>query len=110
LAVFSDKLCIMEETNRSEMRTATKRLAEKARSANGHPSPGDIAEAHELFEKRENCLVDTPSSGIKLKSCEEPDWTTWLAIAEFFGDYHAALVEIDNKAATLPAKIRSRGI
>jgi hypothetical protein len=110
LSVFSDKLCGMEVTNRSEMRTATKRLAEKARSANGHPSPGDMAEAHELFEKRENCLGDTLPISIKLKFCEEPDWTTWLAIAEFFDDYHAALVEIDNNPAISLAKIRSQGI
>jgi hypothetical protein len=100
----------MEQTNRSEMRTATKRLAEKARSANGHPTPGDIGEAHELFEKRENCLVDSLSSSIKVKFCEEPDWTTWLAIAEFFDAYHAALVEIDSKPATPLAKIASQGL
>jgi len=100
----------MEQTNRSEMRTATKRLAEKARSANGHPTPRDIAEAHELFEKRENCLVDTLSSSIEVKFCEEPDWTTWLAIAGFFDVYHAALVEIDNQLATPLAKTGSQGI
>jgi hypothetical protein len=92
------------------MRTATKRLAEKARCANGHPTPGDIAEAHELFEKRENCLVDSLSSSIKLKVCEEPHWTTWLVIAEFFDAYHAALVEIDNNLATPLAKISSQGV
>jgi len=100
----------MEQTNRSEMRTATERLAEKARSADGHPTPHDIAEAHELFEKRENCLVDTLSSSRKLKVCKEPDWTTWLAIAEFFDAYHAALVEIDNQLATPSAKISSQGV
>jgi hypothetical protein len=108
LSVFSDKLSGMEVTNRSEMRTATKRLAEKARAANGHPSPADMAEAHELFEKRENYLEDTLSSSIKMKSCEEPDWTTWLAIAEFFDDYRDALVEIDNNPAIPLAKIRSQ--
>jgi hypothetical protein len=100
----------MEETNRREMRMATRRLAEKARSANGHLAPSDIAEAHELFEKRENCLVDMLSNGIAVKFCEEPDWTTWLAIAEFFDAYHAALVEIDNKLATPLAKIRLQAI
>jgi len=100
----------MEQTNRSEMQTATRQLAEKARSANGHPTPRDIAEAHELFEKRENSLVYMSPSSTKLKVCKEPDWTTWLAIAEFFDTYHAALVEVDNKLATPLAKTSSQGI
>ena len=100
----------MEQTNGSEMQTAIRQLAEKARSANGHPNPRDIAEAHELFEKRGNSLVDMFPGSTNLKVCKEPDWTTWLAIAEFFDAYHAALVEVDNKLATPLAKTSSQGI
>lgn len=108
--VFRGTLGRMEEMNRSEMRMATKRLAEKARKAQGQPTAGDIDNAHALFEKRQDYLVDRLSSSVKLRYCEEPDWSTWAAIADFFCAYHAALVETDNKLAIPLAKIRLQGI
>jgi hypothetical protein len=96
--------------NRTELRLATSELAEKAKNASGLPSPDDIAQAHNLFDRRKEFLADTLSSSVELKWCQEPDWQTWQGIAEFFDKYHAALVEIDNKSAGGLAAIRMQGI
>lgn len=92
--------------NRSELRTATRKLAERAKQAQGEPSPADIAEAHDLFETRKAALSDQISSNYR----EEPDWSTWPAIEEFFSVYNAALVELDNRLSIPLAQQRLRAI
>lgn len=96
--------------NRSELRTATRKLAERAKQAQGEPSPADIAEAHDLFETRKAALSDQISSNVQVKYREEPDWSTWPAIEEFFSVYNAALVELDNRLSIPLAQQRLRAI
>jgi hypothetical protein len=96
--------------NRTDLRAATAALAERARTSFGQPSVADIADAQELFAYRTESLTNLLSSSVTVKYCEEPDWTSWQAIVEFFDKYHAALVEIDNKSAGGMAAIRLQGI
>lgn len=92
--------------NRTDLRMATSKLAERAKKNQGIPSRADIAEAHTLFDSRKEFLSDQLGSNVELKFCPEPDWSTWQAIAEFFEKYHAALAEIDSKSAAGMASIR----
>lgn len=95
--------------NRSELRGATNRVAEKAAKASGSPTPADIAEARGLFELRKEFLSNAVASNIKMKFAEEPDWNSWVLMAEFFNAYHAALVDLDNRLGVPMAKIRLDG-
>jgi hypothetical protein len=96
--------------NRSELRTATKRVAEHAARASGNPSLADIAEARALFALRKEQLSSEVSSNVRVKFAEKPDWNSWPSIAQFFDAYHAALVGLDNRLAGPMAKIRLTGI
>lgn len=97
--------------NRSELRNATKSLAERAKRAPSQPLPADIAEAQELFELRKEHLSDQIASNVRVKFREKaPDWNSWSSIAEFFDAYHAALVDLDNALAIPMAEIRLQGI
>jgi hypothetical protein len=95
--------------NRSELRVAAKRVAEKAEASDDF-SPADIAEARVLFELRKEILSSEISSNIKVKFAEEPDWNSSDSVAKFFHAYHAALVDLDNRLAAPMAKIRLTGI
>lgn len=96
--------------NRSELRVATKRVADNAARAAGNPSPADIAEARALFELRKEHLSNEVPSNVKVKFAEEPDWNSSDSVAKFFNAYHAALVDLDNRLAGPMAKIRLTGI
>ncbi len=95
--------------NLTELRTATKRFAERSKQATGKPTAGNLAEAKRLFELRSH-LSNMVSSNIKVRYAAEPNWDEWSSIAEFFDAYYAAIVDLQNKMAIPLAEIRLEGI
>jgi len=95
--------------NFSELRTAVKELADRAKQGAGEPSFADRSEAHALFVLRSE-LSSQLSSAKKIKFAEEPDWSTWSAIAGFFDAYYAAIVDLQEKMVSPMAELRLTGI
>jgi hypothetical protein len=82
--------------NLTELRTAIREVFERAEQKIGNPSAADIIEARKLWELRREYLSNQIPSNATVKFENEPDWSSWSAIAKSFIAYHSAIVELQN--------------
>jgi hypothetical protein len=79
----------------TELREKVRGFAETAKQAQGRRSPADIASGRKLYDLRREFLADSIPSNHRLKyNTDGPDWNSWPSIAEFFGTYYVAMVEL----------------
>jgi len=95
------------------LRSEIRKWADRAKEETGRPGTVDVAVLKSLWEKRKEIgvLSDQIPSNYKLRwNRADPDWGSWSSIAKCLEEYHAALVDRDNRAAPGMAAIRLQGI